>query len=284
LDATPCTARNSRVDPLSRRAVSRAVRASTRSVASARHSSTVLSAWPTLRWASHNGYRTASKAARGRSTCAPSWTSSRSTSEPGDSCLRPYPPTASRTVPGGAGQKSSTTARSTTRARRAASDLATMGSALETGMAASSVRASSRAAIAGGRSDGVGSHLPRADPERLLDGHDPDLPVADLAGPGGRHDQLDDLVHAVVLGEHLDLHLRHEVDLVLGAAIDLGVPALSSEPLRFDCGEAAYAGLAQAFLYVVQSVWLDDRDDELHAGSARLARGGLLLPHGRFLP
>src|SRR5919197_777299 len=114
----------------------------------------------------------------------------------------------------------------TARARLTAIDLATLGSDRESGMAARPVKASSNAAIADGRSDGVGSHLPRSDPERLLHRDDPDLPVPDLAGSGGGHDELDDLVHAVILGQHLDLYLRYEVDLVLGAAIDLRVPAL----------------------------------------------------------
>ena len=72
---------------------------------------------------------------------------------------------------------------------------------------------------------------------------------------------------ALVLGhEHLDLHLRHEVHLVLGAAVHLGVAALAPEPLDVGGGQAVHADVAQRLLDLVDAVRLHDRGDELHVG------------------
>src|SRR3990170_251258 len=104
---------------------------------------------------------------------------------------------------------------------------------------------SSRATGAGrsAMSESVGPHLAGADPDDLVDGYHPDLPVADLARPCGLGDRVDDPLDLGVFAEHLHLHLRHEVDLVLGAAVDLGVAALAPEPLHLGGREAVDAGV-----------------------------------------
>src|SRR2546425_7109765 len=92
-------------------------------------------------------------------------------------------------------------------------------------------------------SDGVGPHLPGADPMDLLDGENPDFPVADLAGPGGGQDGIHHRLDLVVVDDHLDLDFGHEIDLVFGAAIDLGVAALPAEPLGLHRGHAFHPEL-----------------------------------------
>src|SRR5581483_5427241 len=118
-------------------------------------------------------------------------------------------------------------------------------------------------------SERVGAHLAGPDPDHLLHRSHPDLPVADLAGPGRLGDRVDDAVHPIVVGEHLDLDLRDEVDLVLGPAVDLGVPALTAEPLHVARRESVHADLAERLLDLVKLERLHDRDDELHGSLLR---------------
>src|SRR5436853_2248985 len=72
-------------------------------------------------------------------------------------------------------------------------------------------------------SEGVGSDLAGADARDALDGHDPHLAVADLAGAGRADERLGDPGDVAVIDEDLEAHLRHEVDLVPGAPVTLGV-------------------------------------------------------------
>src|SRR3954454_647010 len=80
-------------------------------------------------------------------------------------------------------------------------------------------------------SDGVGPGLPGPDPPDVLDGHDPYLAVADLAGASRFEKLLDHPVDIAVGDEDLDPDLGHEVDGVLGAPVHLRVPALTAETL-----------------------------------------------------
>src|SRR6478735_10788062 len=69
----------------------------------------------------------------------------------------------------------------------------------------------------------------RSDAHKTIDLGDPDLAVADLAGLGGIANRVDHAVGGVVVDDQLDAHLRHVVDVVLGPAVGLGVPALATE-------------------------------------------------------
>ena len=51
-------------------------------------------------------------------------------------------------------------------------------------------------------------------------------------------DGVDDALDVVVVDEDLDPHLRHEVDGVLRAPVDLGVAALAAEALHLGDGHA----------------------------------------------
>ena len=72
-----------------------------------------------------------------------------------------------------------------------------------------------------------------------VDGCDPHLAVADLAGAGRLDDGVGVRRCVIVVDEHLDADLRDEVDRVLRASIDLGVAALASEAAGFADGHAS---------------------------------------------
>src|SRR6516225_12403744 len=82
-------------------------------------------------------------------------------------------------------------------------------------------------------SDGVRSALPGADSDHRLDRDRPDLAVADPPGLRRLDHDADQVVGVLVLAEDLDTDLRHQVDLVLGPAVHLRVPALPAVSARF---------------------------------------------------
>src|SRR5262249_48374605 len=105
------------------------------------------------------------------------------------------------------------------------------------------------------------------DASHAFDGQDPDLAVADLARTRRLGDDLRDASRVIVLDEDLELHLGHEVDRVLGAAVHLRVTALTAEPLHLGHRESVYAELLDCGLDVVKLEGLDDPYDQLHAYS-----------------
>src|SRR5512132_1894206 len=124
-------------------------------------------------------------------------------------------------------------------------------------------------------SEGVGPGLPGPDPPDILDGHDPYLAVADLAGASRFDELLDHPVDIAVVDEDLDPNLGHEVDRVLGAPVHLGVSALAAEPLDVGDGQALHPEVLDGVLHVVDLERLDDAHDELHESS--------ILPSSRAL-
>src|SRR6266568_2025134 len=103
-----------------------------------------------------------------------------------------------------------------------------------------------------------------ADADDLLHRDDEDLPVADATRLGGA---LDDLHHAadeLVGDDDLDLHLGEEVDHVLGATVELGMPLLAAEALHLGGGETGHADLRERLLHLIQLERLDDGFDLLH--------------------
>src|ERR1017187_3114741 len=79
------------------------------------------------------------------------------------------------------------------------------------------------------RLDRLLARLLGPDPNRVLDGADKNLAVADLAGLG----RLDDCVHSrrdLAVPQHdFDLYLRQEIHRVLAPAINLGMPLLAAK-------------------------------------------------------
>src|SRR3989304_5742850 len=109
-----------------------------------------------------------------------------------------------------------------------------------------------------------------ADPDHLLEVVDEDLPVADLAGPGGGQDPLDHRRHHFGVHYRLDLGLGVEGDHVFRPAVDLRVPLLAPEPLHLEDRHAGDAGLVQRLLHFLELERLDDRFDLLHGGLSPL--------------
>src|SRR5688500_4766347 len=106
-----------------------------------------------------------------------------------------------------------------------------------------------------------------ADANDLQQVEDEDLAVADLAGVRGLLDRLDHALGQSVVDRCLDLHLGQEIDDVLGAAIQLGVALLATEPLHLGDGDALDADRRERFADLVELERLDDCGDHLHVGS-----------------
>src|SRR3954454_3170760 len=86
--------------------------------------------------------------------------------------------------------------------------------------------------------DRVLAGLAGSDADRFLDGRYKNLAIADPSGLGRLADRLDRSVDHLVEQDDLELHLRQEVDHVLGTAVELGVALLASEALGFDDRDA----------------------------------------------
>src|SRR6201996_113374 len=239
--------------------------------------------------ASHNGYQSESATSRTASVFIPSCNSSRSRSEYGTSSRRPSEPVATmaKPLPGmmpiseafvvsqnswssphasrSAAESSSFGPRASSFSRAAAKSLAAPESFSVTACSRPDRMTPARAASFPSWSvrllrrnrhaavlDRVGPALAGAHPHHRLHRADPDLAIADLAGARGPHDAVERLVGVVVLDQHLDPDLGHEVDGVLGATVDLGVPLLTSVPLNFADRHAQDAHLLEAGLDVFE--------------------------------
>src|SRR5438270_9417110 len=115
--------------------------------------------------------------------------------------------------------------------------------------------------------DCIRSRLSRANPHDGVDGRDPDLPVTDLVGAGRLGDGVDDPRDGGVVDQHLDPDLRGEGDLVLGAAVHLGVSLLAAESLGLAYGQPLGAGGLEGLLDGIELERLDDGGYEHHQAS-----------------
>src|SRR3954462_5594270 len=114
------------------------------------------------------------------------------------------------------------------------------------------------------RSKGVGTPFSGAYPDHGVDGADPHLAVADLAGTRGLDDDIHHLVDGGIIDHDLNPHLRHEVDGVLSAAVHLGVTLLATVALNLADGHPENTRLFEARLDVFERERLDDRSNQLH--------------------
>jgi len=105
----------------------------------------------------------------------------------------------------------------------------------------------------------VGQH-----PDHVVHGDHPDLAVTDPARPRGGGQRLDGGVQRRFVDQHLHPHLRDEVDLVLGAPVDLGVAALTTVALRLRHRHTCHPDSLERGLHRLQGVRLDDRGYQLH--------------------
>src|SRR5664280_1789733 len=106
--------------------------------------------------------------------------------------------------------------------------------------------------VDGPSSECFGTPFACAHPDDLLHREDPDLPVTDLAGAGGFDDGGGHLLHPGVVDEDLEPDLRHELDLVLGSPVDLGVASLATEALGLGQGQAVDPEGLQTLLHIVE--------------------------------
>ena len=103
--------------------------------------------------------------------------------------------------------------------------------------------------------------------EWLVRRADENLAVPDLVGLSGVHDGLDSLVDLIVVQNHFDLHLGQEIHHIFGAAIQFGVPFLTTKAFDFDHAQTLNADVLQRFLHLVQFEGFDDGFDLLHHGA-----------------
>ena len=160
-------------------------------VGEASASFTVRTDCPSANPASHSGYQSAPRRRRSarRRRATPAWSSMTSTSEPGHSSRRAYEPSATHRPSGSAldgaelaARRAPSTQRRASAAPNAAPRSVVVGDELGRARAARRRVHSARAR----RYSASGPDSPGADPPHVLDRHDPDLAVADLAGAGGR--------------------------------------------------------------------------------------------------
>src|SRR5687767_13528995 len=106
--------------------------------------------------------------------------------------------------------------------------------------------------------------LAGADADDFLKIEHEDLAVADLAGVRRLLDRLDRLFEQLRLDRRLDLHLREEVDDVLGPAVELGVAFLAAEALDLGDGDPLHADRRERFAHLVELERLDDCGNQFH--------------------
>src|SRR5262249_6025778 len=94
---------------------------------------------------------------------------------------------------------------------------------------------------------------------------DEDLAVTDLPCSRAFYDRIDDGNHVLVTRDDGELHLREEIDRVLGASVELGVAFLPAEAPNFGHCDALHADACESFLHVVEPVRLDDGLNAFHA-------------------
>src|SRR6266567_17198 len=104
--------------------------------------------------------------------------------------------------------------------------------------------------------------LAGANANRGVHGMNEDLPVADIAGLRRARENGSDFVHETVGHHHLDL--GKEVNRVLAAAVELGMPLLPAEAANLGNRHADNAYASQGLLDVVELERLDDGLDLLH--------------------
>src|SRR5207245_6654563 len=104
----------------------------------------------------------------------------------------------------------------------------------------------------------------------LLDLLHENLAIADLAGARRLDDGLDYMLDHLFVDHDLHLHFRQEIDHIFGAAIQFGMPFLTSETLHFSHGQAGDADFSQRFTHFIQLEWFDNVGYLLHMHSSTI--------------
>jgi tRNA-(ms[2]io[6]A)-hydroxylase len=95
------------------------------------------------------------------------------------------------------------------------------------------------------------------------------LAVTHFTGSRSTNDRLDGSLGKLITHGYLDFRFRQEVDNVLGAAIQLGMPALAAKAFDFCHGHAVNADFAQSIAHIVKPKWFYDCCNQLHSGVPR---------------
>ena len=106
--------------------------------------------------------------------------------------------------------------------------------------------------------EGIVARFAGPDADRLIDGADEDLAVTDTTGAGFALNRFDQFFNLVIGNHQLDLDLGDEVDLVLGTAVEFGVPFLPAETTNLADGHTVDAEIADRRLDVVKLERLDN--------------------------
>ena len=143
------------------------------------------------------------------------------------------------------------------------------GDVLLAGPAVRAVAAgASEVTLWGGPRGRGGAHLLPGGDRAAGDGADwahPHLTVADLSCLGCLDDHVDHVVDVGVVHQDLQPGLRHQIDGVLRAPVDLGVTLLTAVPAGLGDRHALHSEGLQCAADLVQLERLDHRSDELHA-------------------
>lgn len=102
------------------------------------------------------------------------------------------------------------------------------------------------------------------DSQHLFEGRHEYFAIANFAGLGAVDYSLDDFVHSIIGNGHLYFRFRQEIDDVLGAAIELGVAALTAKAFYLAHRHALNSNLTQGIPDVVESEGFYDSRDKLH--------------------
>ena len=123
-----------------------------------------------------------------------------------------------------------------------------------------------------GALEGRRAGLAGSNSHRVLNIEDENLAVADFAGGGRGLDGLDGLGRGGVLDNRLELHLGHEIHLVLSAPVNFRLTLLPPVTLDFRNRQTLDAGRHKGFTHVVQLEGFDDRYDKFHPLAPALPR------------
>src|SRR5215470_14571857 len=98
----------------------------------------------------------------------------------------------------------------------------------------------------------------------MVEVHDEDLAVADLAGFRGRGDRIDGLVDLIRIDGDFDLDLGQKAHGIFGAAINFRMAFLPAVSLDFGNRQTVNADGGQGVTDFFELEWLNDRHNNFH--------------------
>src|SRR5207342_2917930 len=111
-----------------------------------------------------------------------------------------------------------------------------------------------------------------ANAHRMFNREHEHLPVADLAGLGGSHNDIDRLVNQVVRHHYFHFHLRQKIHRVFASPVNFGVPFLPAKTFDLSDGHPFDAELCERFLNLFELERLNDGFQFFHVSNFGTAR------------